>query len=443
MAKPPNNFGRLAKLGGLTSRVSSSYLGQRVKGVFQDRETRQRDERQLHIDNAQRVAETMGKLKGAAMKVGQQLAQAVEGMDLPPEVGGALRDLNNKAEPVAFEVVQAEIERQLERPVDELFAWIDPTPLGTASLAQAHAARLPDGTQVVVKVLHPGIEHSVDTDLNALRRLLVGSRVLNRDRREIDALFSEIRERLLEELDYYQEAANLAFFRELFHDDPAVQIPATHSAWCTDRVLTMDHLPGVPLDAFLEVASPEAKQRAGTTLARTFFRMTYGACALHADPHEGNYLFTPDGGVGILDFGCVKRFDEYWIADYARIAEAAFDGDVDEQLRINRKLGALTEDAGPEAEALLLDFIGAIAIRFKQGRVTLGGDPDPVAEQLKVLAPRFLLFPKQIHTPREVLYLHRALGGLYAMLRRLDARGDWGAMAREWHRHAIQRVDGG
>ena len=148
---------RLARLGGLTSRVGSSYLGQQLKGAFQDRDTARQELDQTHRKNAERVVQTMGKLKGAAMKVGQNLAQVVEGMDLPPEVGSMLRTLNDKAEPVPFEDIRRQIEASLGSTLEELYASVDPVPLGTASLAQAHAATLHDGREVVIKVLHDGV----------------------------------------------------------------------------------------------------------------------------------------------------------------------------------------------------------------------------------------------------------------------------------------------
>ncbi|MFT5585272.1 MAG: putative unusual protein kinase regulating ubiquinone biosynthesis (AarF/ABC1/UbiB family) [Cognaticolwellia sp.] len=436
---PPSKFSRLARIGRLTSKVGGSYLGQRVKGVFQKDEDRARDTRKMQVEGAQRVAKAMGQLKGAAMKVGQQMAQVVDGMDLPPEVGVALRQLNDKAEQVPFAVIREEIERQLDGPVTQHFASIDPAPLGTASLAQAHAATLHDGRQVVIKVLHQGIESSVDTDLSALRRILISGRLLNRPKAEIDTIFEEVRARLMEELDYYQEAANLEFFADAFQDDPDICVPRSHPSLCTGRVLTMDRLSGVPLDDFLKTASPQAKQRAAMTLAHSFFRMTYELQALHADPHEGNYLFMPDGQVGILDFGCVKRFNEFWIADYARVADASISGDKALAMEATIKMGVITE-ASPAAEDLVWSFSQAIAEPFA-GVYKLGAIPDPVAEKMRALGPKFLRHP-EIQTPQDVLYLHRALGGLYSILCRLEAEADWGAMLRPWHKVAIDRAEG-
>lgn len=438
--KKTSRLRRVARLGGLSSRVGSSFLGQRVRGIFQDEALRREAMDRLYVENAEKIARTMGSMKGAAMKVGQQLAQVVEGMDLPPEVAASLRSLNDRAEPVDFSYIHQEIERQLEAPIEELFQRVDPEPLGTASLAQAHAAWLPDGTAVVVKVLHPGVEDTVEADLGALKSIFVGGRVLNRSRGEIEDIFAEIRDRLYEELDYYQEAANIEYFRRELSDLDGLRIPGTYPKYCTARVLTMDRLPGVPLETFLKIAGDGARQRAGLTLAHTLFRMIYDLRTLHADPHAGNYLFESDGTVGLLDFGCVKRFDEYFVADYARLALAAIAGDRDAAIAKLRGMGALEGDR-QGAEDLLWELVEAMASPFREGFSVAGGHADSLQERIHRLGPRFVRYP-EIRTLRDMIYLHRSLAGTYSMLRQLHTEADWGALIRPYLRLAIDRAEG-
>jgi len=442
MAKSPprSKTGRLVRLGGLTSRVSGSYLGQRLKGAFQDEERRAKALKRIHLENAEKVVETMGALKGAAMKVGQQIAQVADGMDLPPEVGRVLSKLHNKAEPIPFDVIQEDVESELEGALDELFAWFDPEPLGTASLAQAHLARLHDGTEVVVKVLHRGIEASVDSDLGALKTILVSGRVLKRERAEIEAVFAEIRDRLVEELDYYQEAANLHFFKDALAHLDGVEIPGTHPALCTARVLTMDLVGGVPLETFMETATPEAIQRAGELLGIAFHEMFYVLRALHADPHGGNYLFKEDGSIGIVDFGCVKRFDEYWVADYARLGKAGLTGDRAPAIAQSRKLEILTSD-DPESADIIWQICEIIATAFPGRPYHCGTAEDTVLDDIRKLGPAILRRP-DLRSPPELVYLHRTLGGLYGMLRRMGHVYDYRSMFMPYAARAIAAAEG-
>lgn len=442
MAKRPprGKMGRLARLGGLTSRVSGSYLGQRLLGAFQNQDDRDASLRRVHLQNAERIVDTMGTLKGAAMKFGQSLAQIVDGMDLPPEVAGILGKLNNKAEPIPFSVIKAAIESELEAPIPDLFADFDEEPLGTASLAQAHAARLPSGAPVVVKVLHEGIEDSVDSDLAALKTIFITGRVLRRDRDEIEETFAELRERLGEELDYYQEAANLEYFRGSMAGFPDIHIPATHPALCTERVLTMDRLLGRSLDDFLKVATPQARQRAGDLLALTFHDMFYRQRALHADPHPGNYLFRKDGGIGILDFGCVKRFDVYFVANYARMARFLVEGDRDAFIDAARAVGVLTD--GPDASLdVLWQFGEAICHPLRVDTYDCSDGIDEITTRVQRLTPALLRYPN-IRSTRSIIYLHRTLNGVYSMLRRLNHRGNYRELFLRHAAHAIDVAEG-
>lgn len=413
---------RLSRLGSMTLGVGASYLGQRVAGLFQDEDTRRQKLDAAHLQNAERIVAHLGSLKGAAMKVGQAVAQAADGLNLPPEAREVLGKLHDKAEPVPFSVIRRRVESELGGGIDSLYRSFDPAPLGTASLGQAHAAELPDGTPVVVKVLHEGVEGSVASDLAALKSMMIAGRVLNRDRDEVDAIFAELQERLSEELDYRQEASNLQEFRRYFAGDPDLHIPAAFEGWSTGKVLTMERLPGRPLSVFAATAPEVAKQRAGHTLARTFLKMEYVHRAVHADPHPGNYLFTPDGRVGILDFGCVRRFDLEWMYHYAHTGYHTIHRERDAAMEHALACGCL-EERDPGAEDVLWELCSIIGKPFRGGVFVMGGAEDDLQEQVTAIMPRVLAQPA-IRAPREMVFLHRGLGGNHHLMRQLKTRVD-------------------
>ncbi|MEQ1565751.1 MAG: AarF/ABC1/UbiB kinase family protein [Myxococcota bacterium] len=428
-----SSWKRLATLGGLTGRVGSSYVTARIKRALGGPEGPD-DLASLNLRNAEQIADTLSRMKGAAMKLGQSLAVAAGTLDLPPEIAGTLSRLHKDAEPVPFHQVRADVEAELERPLPQVFATFDERPLGTASLGQAHAATLLDGTSVVVKLLHRGVASAVDADLLALKAVLLGSRALRRDRSEVDAAFEEIRARLNEELDYLQEAVNLQQFHEALGDDPRVRIPRLHHPWCTERVLVMDHLPGRPIEAFVADATREARQRAGSTLATLYYHQLFDLRMLHADPHPGNYLFEDDGRVGLLDFGCVKRFDRYWIGTYARAALAGLDGDREGLLAACYDLGAWNGADLTDAE-LLWAFADGMCRGFRVGELELGAG-EQLMEELRPVLQRFVSRPS-VRIPKDVLFAHRSLAGLYGMHRRLGTRADFGAILREHAQRAV------
>jgi predicted unusual protein kinase regulating ubiquinone biosynthesis (AarF/ABC1/UbiB family) len=293
----------------------------------------------------------------------------------------------------------------------------------------------------VIKVLHPNIDKSVDSDLAAMRSMFITGRLVNRDRAELEEAFEEIRERLHEEIDYYQEAANLEFFKAALADVPHLRIPGTYPEFSTQRVLTMDRLEGATLDEFLETSDDDARQRAGHALAVSFHEMVHSLHAIHADPHAGNYLFEPDGTVGLLDFGCVRRYSQFWAADYARLGQLAVSRDREASLALCVKLGALTEERRPEAEELLWELLNIMCDPFRIHPYHAGSPEDRVQEQINGILPRILRYP-EIRAPRELIYLNRALNGMYSLQRRLGVRCDYGAMFWEYSRRSIARAEG-
>ncbi|NCG20452.1 MAG: phosphotransferase [Rhodobacterales bacterium] len=432
-------FGRLAKLGKLGGSLGARYLGDRVRTAMgTELEASERNE--MHVENAKQIVAAMGKMKGAAMKLGQQIALASSSLDLPEEATRVLSTLHAKAEPVPFHIIKEDVEQELEGTLEDYFESFDPHPLGTASLGQAHGAVLLDGTPVVVKVLHRGVKDNLDTDMMALRAMLVSGRVLRRDKAELEASFDEIRSRLEEELDYLQEAANIQEFTRIYGDDPDVRIPAIHPAFCTERILTMDRMPGVHLDEFLKTASPQAMQRAALTLTHMYYRMVLIDRILHADPHPGNYLFEADGRVGMVDFGCIKRFDEFWVGTYARVAIATHHGDKAACIKACHDLGAI-EGHKKEDEDLVWEFCRAFGAGFRMGEIELGSHHEQFMRDMKPILKRYITNPRA-KMPREVLFMHRSLGGLYSITRALNAKADFGAIMLKYSHRAVAKAEG-
>lgn len=430
-----SRWSRLATLGNLTSKVSASYLGNKVREAFLDDSAKKEARDKLHVENAEHIADTLSKMKGAAMKLGQQLASVASTLDLPDDVAKSLSKLHKDAERVPFADIRRSVESSLEASLETAFASFDEEPLGTASLAQAHVARTKGGEEVVVKVLHEGVAEAVDTDLAALKTMLLSTRALQRQRVEVDEAFEEIRSHLAQELDYLQEAVNIQAFQEAFGADPRVRIPRLHHALCTERVLTMDRLPGRHLEEWLPTSTPEARQRAGQSLSELYYTQLFDLRMLHSDPHPGNYLFEDDGRVGLVDFGCVKRFDEGWIATYARAALACMEGDDDAILEGCLELGAWNGTDAEDAR-LLLDFCHGLTRPFRMGTISLGAESEQFMEEMRPILKRFVSRPS-VRIPKDVLLPHRSMAGMYSMHRKLGTRTDFGHILTTHARVAV------
>ena len=436
MAKK-TKWGRLAKLTELSTKVSSSYLGQRVASVFQSEQAQKESLKNTHLRNAERIVDTMAVLKGAAMKVGQSLAVLADSMDLPPDMARILSKLNDQATPVPFEDIMAVIEQELG-PREEHFSMIDPEPLGTASLAQAHAAQLKDGRHVVIKILHDGVEESVETDLKALKSILLAGRVLRRSKEEIDMIFEEIHARLLEELDYEHELKNLERFAEFFADIPHISSPKPIHSLCTKRILVMDRLIGMRLEDFVEKGSAQAKQKAADALTHGFHEMVYVFRALHADPHGGNFLFKLDGSISLIDFGCVKYFSAPFLIDYGLLGNYIIDGQKAEAIDMAEKMGLIINGD----EALYEDFwefVQIIAKPFRAG--VYEASTDALMAEIRAASDKILRHGN-IRASRDIIFLHRSLTGTYSMLRKLEHQCNYEDIRRRYVQNAIQVFKG-
>lgn len=324
------------------ARLAARTAASRVAG-----KVRRSDEAQLarFTKEAERYAELLGGMKGVAMKVGQ-LVSFLDSSLVPEEyrpiyqqVVGALQA---DAPPMSTGLVHQVIEAELGRPTAEVFEWFGEQPMAAASIGQVHAAHLPGGREVVVKVQYPGVAAAIESDLangELLADLIhLGNRMMGPMgvKSDVRAMVEELADRISEELDYRLEANNQMEFFDLYRDHPFIHVPEVVRELSTERVLVMDEADGLRWSAAL--AQPqELKDRWAEVINRFVYGSLYGSGIFNGDPHPGNYLFHDDGTVTFLDFGSVKRFPADRVDLMRVVARSSFEGDGDGP----RLLGAL------------------------------------------------------------------------------------------------------
>lgn len=244
------------------------------------------------------------------IKIGQILSTRLD--LLPEEYCRELRKLQDQAPPVDSASIRKVIEDEYKRPLEDVFPFFDPKPLASASIAQVHRARLPDGTEVAVKVQKPGIAETILEDLAILEGLFRFADRLNfLESVPTHELLLEFRKYLLRELDFLAEAQNMRRFRENFADFPGITIPRVFSEYSTRRILVSELMEGVPL-SHLDLASigGEDRRYLAEKGVAAILKMIFEDGFFHADPHPGNILFRPlKKDLVLLDFGTVGVID--------------------------------------------------------------------------------------------------------------------------------------
>ncbi|MEY3506084.1 MAG: hypothetical protein RI898_837, partial [Actinomycetota bacterium] len=226
---------RLLRLG---ARVGLGHAGTSARKVFAGAERKEQLSRSRELKSAQQVADELGNMKGALMKVGQMASYLDDGLPEPMRI--ALSQLQSNAPPMAVELVHIEIERELGRSIKDIFVEFDDEPIASASIGQVHRAiiRLADGTEkaVAVKVQYPGVGEAIDSDLRTAdllgAMLAFGFKSLNPE-----DMVAEIKDRLREELDYKNEAANQQMFVDFYRNHPFIHVPEVLHEYSTKNIL--------------------------------------------------------------------------------------------------------------------------------------------------------------------------------------------------------------
>ena len=317
---------RFMKLAGMTASIAGKAVSNSIKSINSNEEEKLAAKSRLYEDIGVKIAETLGEMKGAVMKVGQIASQYKD--IFPPEVAKAIAKLQRQAPAVPFSTIQYQIEREMGKPLAQVFKSFDPEPFAAASIGQVHRAVLPTGEPVVVKVQYPGVDEACESDLKQVRLALRLTGVFKIDKKLQDKLFAEMQDSLSAELNYKIEAHNLQVFAA-FHAplDSKVIIPKVYPEYSTRRVLTLSEELGDSIET-ASTWSQELRNELGQRLFRLISQEVFYLHSFHTDPHPGNFAFRPDGSVVVYDYGSTKTLSPEIVEINKQLVQAAFARDI-------------------------------------------------------------------------------------------------------------------
>ncbi len=330
------------------------------------------------------------RLRLAAAELGPTFIKLGQILSTRPDlVGVKLADelqqlqANVPADPPA--VVRKLVEAELGRPIEELFANFEPEAMASASIGQAHRARLPSGESVVVKVLHADIEKKVAVDMDILAGLAQAAEMIPEFRNYRPAAIAAEYQRVMRrELDFGREERNLQQFAHDFRGDPTVYFPRTYPALSTRRVLTMEMLDGIKLSESERLSAAgidcdEVARRGAAICLKMIFDHNF----YHADPHPGNLLVMDGCRIGLLDCGMVGRIDEQLHEDVSELLVALGNLDAEHMTSLILRLGKTPSDLDRSALSFdVADFVSYYATQSLD-RFDLSGALKEMVEQIR------------------------------------------------------------
>ena len=431
---PKSRLGRSARLGFRAGVEGARFAGAKASGVVRSRDGRRERMDETALASAERLVATLGAMKGAAMKMGQ-LASFIDTDYLPEEYRELYQDklaaLRAAAPAMPWDKVRQVLEHECEEPYEELFERIEPDAFAAASIGQVHRGVLHDGREVAVKIQYPGIDTAIRADLSNAGMILRLAKALAPGL-DAKAVADELRERVLEELDYDHEAQNQRTFARAYRGHPFIRVPDVVTRLSHSRVLVTEYVEGAGFDAVKRMGAEE-RNRFAEIVFRFYLGSIYQLHHFNADAHPGNYVLTGDGRVAFLDFGMTKRVDPEQIRLEEEVVKARIEHDPERLREKLHDLGFVRNPQRIDAEALMahVDAVGGWYLEDGEREITseyvmgvISAMSDPRSD--------FYALMRRENVPANELMGRRMEVGVLAVLGQLRAKRNWHRIAREW-----------
>lgn len=414
---------RMARTSGAVGGIAARVAGERYLGIKTDKAHHANDLKAL-----------LGGLKGPLMKVAQFLSTVPNA--LPPEYAAELAALQANAPPMGWAFVRRRMASELGPDWQSKFASFGQEAAAAASLGQVHRATLPDGRLVACKLQYPDMNSIVEADLRQLK-IAMGIFARMDDAIQHDDVYTELCDRLREELDYEREAAQMRLYNRILAEVPDVETPMPVEGYCSKRLLTMTWLDGRPIMQRLDEKPPlEERNDYARALFHAWYTPFYRYGVIHGDPHLGNYQVrqptaeTP-AGINLLDFGAIRVFPPQFLTGVIMLYEAIRDGDEDKAHEAYTIWGFtnLTREK-MQVLGLWARFLHEPLLDDRVRPITKDGDVDfgrKVAAEVHAGLKR----TGGVRPPREFVLVDRGAVGLGSAFMRLGAELNWHRMFNE------------
>ena len=418
---PTSKVQRASKFIKTGAKVGGNYLKHYGKKMFNPNLTKE----QLDSENAEDIYQSLSELKGSALKVAQMLSMDKNVLPTPYQDKFALSQYS--APPLSYPLVVRTFQKYLGKSPESIFDSFTKNAVNAASIGQVHKATL-NGKELAVKVQYPGVADSISSDLKIVRP--IAARMFKISNIELEQYIGEVEEKLIEETNYSLELERSIQLTQKSAHVANVYFPKYYPEFSSERILVMDWIDGLHVKEWVkENPSQDERNKIGQALWDFYHYQVHELNEVHADPHPGNFIITPENQLGIIDFGCVKVIPKDFYDQYFKLMEKDILNPEYDLEELFMKLGFLNaDDTRKEKDffmAIFHEMIELLGRPFRNDTFDFGDDS--YFQQIfevgdRVSRMKELRNSKTARGNRHGLYINRTYFGLYNLLNDLKAK---------------------
>jgi predicted unusual protein kinase regulating ubiquinone biosynthesis (AarF/ABC1/UbiB family) len=414
---PATKVERSAKFVKTGFQIGGNYIKHYSKKLFNPDLTRD----ELNEDNASDIYNSLSQLKGSALKVAQMLS--MDKNALPKAYVNKFSQSQYNAPPLSGPLITRTFTKSFGKRPEKLFDTFNPVSTNAASIGQVHQATL-NGKKLAVKVQYPGVADSISSDLKLVKPFAF--RLLGMNEKELNIYIKEVEERLLEETDYELEVRRSIEFSKACAQLKNTVFPTYYPELSSGKIITMDWMEGMHLKEFLATNPSQAlRNKIGQALWDFYQFQQHQLKAVHADPHPGNFLITPDKKLAVIDFGCIKEIPEDFYEPFFALVWKGLMNHKSATIDAFRKLGMIQpNDTKKQVEFYYKSYKEMISLfSMPYASKTFDFSQPQFFEDIYDWGEKITKMP-EFRQPRGVkhfIYINRTNFGLYTILNELNA----------------------
>ncbi|MEI8629863.1 ABC1 kinase family protein [Vibrio sp. M60_M70] len=416
---PTHRISRFSKFASLATRVAGNVIAEGTKQIAKGNKPKAKD-LLLTPQNIARLTDQLAHLRGAAMKLGQMLSMDA-GDVLEPELADILSRLRSDADPMPAKQLNAVMESSLGTNWKAEFLSFNFKPIASASIGQVHQAYSDAGDNLAVKVQYPGIRKSIDSDVDNVGTLL---KVVGLIPESVDykGLLEEAKKQLHDEADYAREAQFAIRYHDALKEHPHFVVPKIHTESCSDSVLAMEFIDGVPIE-HIEHYDQSTRDFVMHSLLELLFRELFEFKMVQTDPNFANYLYIESTRqIGLLDFGATREYSERFSAGYRQAFASVMNNDEQCLNDALEQIGFFSQTILPDQRQAILDLV-KMACEPMLVDEPYDFKASGLAQKLREAGTILSMEQEYWHTPpADALFLHRKIGGMYLLAARIGAK---------------------